>query len=251
MGGSEAPSSDGLQKLVQAALQKPVVHPRVQQQGFWSDEARRRQLLENLLPPMKAFPGRDYFGAQIVLDWDHRLPSRNLLLRIFASYTPASAQRLEQELKIVQERIAADDIYPEFDLPDFASIQADELYVAEVVVQRGEEPEDRHGLALDAVRFYSDWRRDVDPEILTRVRQAVARDDTFVRAKKQQISPQFSETIVVGWTPPCAAKSRHWALELWLVTNFEGRFGKARVFMVDSEDGTVSRSFETDIQLAA
>jgi hypothetical protein len=56
--------------------------------------------------------------------------------------------------------------------------------------------------------------------------------------------------VVVGWAPPCLAHSSSWAIEIWLITEFNGQSGKAHVFMVDSEAQKITREFETDVHLA-
>lgn len=237
---------DVLATLYSQALPDALLHPRISQQSLWPEE-RTNTLLAELSPTLVAFPGRQYEGVRIVVDWDHRLPSQTVSIRTYACYTQERLMQLDEEIAQLREKIKKDNLYPEFDLPDFNSISADEVYVQSIQIapETGAlEPED--------VRFYSDWRRKVDPEVSQRVQKALEETESFQRASSnRQEDSQFAQAILVGWTPPCAARSENWALELWLVTHFQGRFGKARVFMVDTENLALSHSFDTEIQLAA
>lgn len=238
--------SDPLATLFAQAVPGALLHPRIAQQTLWP-EGQTGELLERLGPTLRAFPGRSYAGVRVVIDWDHQLPSQNISIRTYASYTAERLEQLDEEIAVLRESIKRDNLYPEFDLPDFNSISADEVYVQNFRVETETgifEPED--------VRFYSDWRRKVEPEVAQHVQAALEATESFQRAaSNRKEDNQFSQAILVGWTPPCAARSKHWALELWLVTHFQGRFGKARVFMVDTESLTLSHSFDTEIQLAA
>ena len=40
-----------------------------------------------------------------------------------------------------------------------------------------------------------------------------------------------------------------WAVEIWLVVEFDGQVGKARVFMVDSESLEVTREYLTEVHV--
>lgn len=245
---SAAPSkeSDLLATQFATALSTARLHPRIAQQSLWP-EAKTLDVLEELSPALVAFPGRDYAGVRVIVDWDHKLPSKGLSIRTYASYTQEGLDKLDEEFAQLGEKISRENLYPEFDLPDYNSITADEVYVQSVDI----DPE-TGAMEAKEVRFYSDWRRRVEPAVAKRVQNALEQTDSFQRAaSNRQEGNQFSSAILVGWTPPCAARSEHWALELWLVTHFQGRFGKARVFMVDSENLTLSHSFDTEIQLAA
>lgn len=237
---------DPLARLFADAVPQALLHPRIEQQSLWP-ESQTDETLNRLSPELVAFPGRNYAGVRVVVDWDHRLPSKNLLIRTYASYDLERLERLDAEIDQIRGRIKADNLYPEFDLPDFNELSADEVYVQSVKI----DPENG-SFERDEVRFYSDWRRQVESEVSDRVQAALEGTDSFQKAASNRDQEnQFSQAILVGWAPPCAARSENWALELWLVTHFRGRFGKARVFMVDSENLSLSHSFDTEIQLAA
>ena len=68
-----------------ASLAKEVlVHPRIGQQGLFPGQPSRARLLSSL-PPLRPFR-RAYHTAIVVVDWDHRLPSQQLLTRIYGYY---------------------------------------------------------------------------------------------------------------------------------------------------------------------
>ena len=56
--------------------------------------------------------------------------------------------------------------------------------------------------------------------------------------------------LVIGWAPPCLAHSENWAIEVWLLVDFDGHSGKAHVFMVDSKSKKVSREYFTEVHLS-
>ena len=98
-------------------------------------------------------PFRDHAVHSIVgvLDWDHRLPSKQLTLRLHVLYDDAARARFDQALTRRREEIVARDLFPEFDVPDFAGLPADEAYDVELTA----------GLDIEAMRLTSPWRRDV------------------------------------------------------------------------------------------
>jgi hypothetical protein len=55
---------------------------------------------------------------------------------------------------------------------------------------------------------------------------------------------------VVGWAPPCLAEAENWAVEVWLVVEFDGQSGRAMVFMVDNETMEVTREYMTEVHVA-
>ncbi|MEO8844864.1 MAG: hypothetical protein ABI591_20050, partial [Kofleriaceae bacterium] len=67
------------------------------------------------LPPLQRFR-HDYHGAISIVDWDHRLPSQNLILRVYGYYSDdtleAGYEAFDDRLEMIAER----DKYPEFDV---------------------------------------------------------------------------------------------------------------------------------------
>src|SRR6185295_12023146 len=106
-------------------------HPRVAMQGLLEDAGARERLAE-AVPTFVPFKGQGYAAVLWLLDWDHRLPSRDLVLRLYAYYTEDAHKA---GLKSFDERralVARDEIFPEFDVPDFGGLSADEAYEAEL-----------------------------------------------------------------------------------------------------------------------
>ena len=69
------------------------LHPRVAYQNVVRPEDAAR--IAAALPPLTPFR-EDYAGALCVVDWDHRLPSQGLIMRIWAYYTGASLDAGEE-----------------------------------------------------------------------------------------------------------------------------------------------------------
>ena len=65
----------------QAIIRTLRVHPRIAYQGLFSSEDERDKLAGRL-PPLMAFRGK-YAGAMAIIDWDHRMPSRTMALRVY------------------------------------------------------------------------------------------------------------------------------------------------------------------------
>ena len=57
------------------------LHPRIAYQGLLSEEGAATRVAA-ALPPLARFR-HDYVGAISIVDWDHRLPSQNLVLRVY------------------------------------------------------------------------------------------------------------------------------------------------------------------------
>ena len=126
------------------------LHPRVAYQGLLSEEGAATRVAA-ALPPLSRFR-HDYAGAISVVDWDHRLPSQQLILRVYGYYSDdtleAGYEAFDDRLEMIAER----DKYPEFDVPDFDSLAADEAYECEL------SPSGQVGRC----RLTSAWRRTVD-----------------------------------------------------------------------------------------
>ena len=123
-------------------------HPRVafQQLVEKPDDLAR---LQGSLPELVPFGGAHYEGVLPMVDWDHRLPSRSVVLRIYAYYSESTLRAGLTELTARSQQIAAQDRYPEFDVADFAGLAADEAYEAEL---------DQQG-TVAKIRLVSAWRR--------------------------------------------------------------------------------------------
>lgn len=201
------------------------VHPRISHQHF--DNAERIQALSAALPEFVAFRGRRVEGAVAVLDWDHRLPSRGLILRLHLCYTQANEGRIRQAIVERRQQIASRDLYPEFDVPDFSGLPGDELYECEL------QPD----LGLVECRLTSPWRRDISPEDGAPAVAAVRRSAIFseTRLAHKGRAANLGDLEAVAWTPPCESGHARWTLDVWWLTAFDGRVGKGWSFLVDLE----------------
>src|SRR5262249_2878310 len=117
-----------LRTLVRESLR---LHPRVAYQGL-ADDGQRRRIAEEL-PELVPFAG-EYRGAIAILDWDHRLPSRQLVLRLYCFTSPESQTDGEKAWVERVDEIGRKDKFPEFDVPDFEGLPADEAYECDVTL---------------------------------------------------------------------------------------------------------------------
>jgi len=226
-------------EILEKALEQMRVHVRLQDQNLAPDTATR-EILQRSLPALRAFGGNRYASMRAILDWDHQLPSQAVLLRIYAAYSGHEARLLDTQVRAREQQIEAGNLYPEFDLADYGDLDASESYVA--VLRPGQ-------WQLEDLRFFSPWRKEVRHGVAQAAIAAVRKLDSFKRAYRKRNNEALGGPVVVGWSPPCLADAEHWAVEVWLLTEFDGQGGKAMVFMVDSESHQVGRTYLTDVHL--
>lgn len=202
------------------------VHPRVAQQGL-GESYEQRERLFTALPRVVPFAGRPPHKLIAILDWDHRLPSRQLTLRLHAVYDAKSDGKFELTYAARLEEITRRNLFPEFDLPDFAELAADESYEAELT------PE----LSVESMRLVSPWRRRVQKELATAAVRAVRESEAFtqVRATDPSRPAHLGDLEAVGWMPPCESGHLRWTIDVWWLTAFDGRIGRGWSFLVDNE----------------
>jgi hypothetical protein len=216
------------------------VHPRIVDQGHKPEPAALAELAA-ALPPLSAFGNKAFLSVHAILDWDHQIPSQFHLLRVLASYDKRDDERVCAVIEDRDDEIAETNLYPEFDLPDYAEIDASESYVA--VLRAGT-------TKVEDFRFLSSWRKQVGSSVADVAVKTVTRSPSYQRAAAARRTDGLGGAVVIGWAPPCLAHTENWAVEIWLLTEFDGQTGKARVFMVDPERKEVTREYETDVQLA-
>jgi hypothetical protein len=217
------------------------VHPRVLQQGIAQEAAAR--ILAEALPKVQPFREHEVHSMVGVLDWDHRLPSKQLTLRLHVLYDREARGRFDQALGRRREEIAGRDLYPEFDVPDFGGLPADEAYDIELNAE----------LQIEAMRLTSPWRREVAEEDATAAIDAVRTSPVFADVKQQEVgrSPALGDLEAVAWTPPCESGQKQWTLDVWWLTAFDGRIGRGWSFLVDPSavgDGRVVASREFTVR---
>lgn len=238
---SAGTAGDADTEMVRAAVRSALlVHPRVLQQGFDLSTEQRAELASTL-PQFLGFENHRFETVTAVLDWDHQLPSKFAVLRVYANYRDHSHLEFETQLQIRNRAIARDNIYPEFDVPDLGELHADESYAFVLPVGLVE---------VQETRFLSAWRRHVEAQLAHEAIATVQASEAFAKLQLGMATPPIGGPIVIGWAPPCLSLSGRWAIEIWVVTEFNGQFGHAHGFMVDATERRVVREFETDIQLA-
>jgi hypothetical protein len=199
------------------------LHPRVVQQGLTDKKAR--EIFNAARTQLVPFRGHSTHAAVALLDWDHRIPSKVFTLRIHVCYSKEARSRLQLALDRRAEEIAGRDLFPEFDVPDYAGLPADESYDAELT------PE----LKLDTIRLVSPWRREIAEEDAARAVELVRASSKFNEVKEREPpeSPSLVELEAVAWTPPCESGLASWTLDVWWLTSFDGRLGRGWSFLID------------------
>ncbi|MFL5307902.1 MAG: hypothetical protein ACJ8F1_21975 [Polyangia bacterium] len=216
------------------------VHPRVAQQGLFGG-AEVRVRMAATIPPLVPFGESDYHGAVWLIDWDHRLPSRQAILRLYACYTPAARNELDEALAARQREIDAEDLFPEFDVPDFGGLPADEAYEAETDLTA----------SPGRLRLVSEWRRQIQPAAAAHAVEIVRSSAPFreLRVNGRVRPPGLGDLEPTEWSPPCESGHVRWALDVWYLLTFNGMIGEGRAFLVDLVERQVVR--ERDFQFRA
>ena len=98
------------QKQVEAVVSTMQRHPRIVHQSFVSTDEQLGQLRKTL-PFLVPFGVSDYHRFLPVLDWDHRLPSRVAILRLYAYYSDLTTRAGIAEFTTRTEQIKAQDEY--------------------------------------------------------------------------------------------------------------------------------------------
>ena len=207
-------------------------HPRTEYQEMIIAPGPLKQLRQEL-PHLVPFPGNEYLEIVPVLDWDHRLPSQVAMLHLYAYYTAQTLQAGQMALATRAQQIKEQDKFPEFDVPDFANLPADEFY-ENVVGWDGK---------VAQVQLMSEWRRNIDPKDAFTALQVVRASDDFREVSESGQRPDFLGDLEArSWTPPCEGPLTTWAIDVWYLTEYNGVVGKGISFLVDvntSEVGNV------------
>ena len=216
------------------------VHPRLAQQGLFEGVGAWVQIAATI-PPLVPFGDADYAGALWVIDWDHRLPSRHAALRLYAYYTAERRRELEEAVAAREKEIAAEDLFPEFDVSDFAGLPADEAYEAETDL----------GGSPARLRLVSEWRRQIQPAAAANAVEIVRASTPFreLRVNGRVRPPGLGDLEPTEWSPPCESGHVRWAVDVWYLLTFNGMIGEGRAFLVDLVERQVVR--ERDFQFRA
>ena len=209
-----------------AVVENLRLHPRVAQQNLAGDLAARERLA-SVLPRVVPFGGRALHDLVALLDWDHRLPSKALTLRLHGFYLPDGAARFDRALAERDAEIKKRDLFPEFDVPDYTDLPGDESYDADLTME----------LSVEAMRLVSPWRREVDPGAGDAAVRVVRSSPEFARSRAAHPArpSNLGDLEAVAWMPPCESGHARWTLDVWWLTAFDGRIGKGWSFLVDPD----------------
>lgn len=232
--------SDDAALVRQRVAEALRLHPRVAYQQLFAEPARRAALAAQL-PDLVAFGERHYEEVVALLDWDHRLPSKSLVLRLYAYYDLRSATRGRDSFDLRTEEIAERDRYPEFDVPDYEGLFADEAYEASVELK---------GTA-ERPRFVSEWRRQVEVGVADECVALVRASPEFRSVAKAGRPGGLGDLEAVAWCPPCESEYPGWTVDVWYLTEFDGLLGKGYSFMVDPRQQRVAMAREFVVRAAA
>ena len=204
-------------------------HPRTVFQKMIAKEATLAQL-QATMPHLVPFPDNDYHEIIPVLDWDHRLPSQNAVLHLYAYYNKKSCDAGEVAYATRCHQIEERDKFPEFDVPDFSGLPADEFYET-VVGWDGK---------VQQVQLMSEWRRNIDPKDAFTALQAVRASEEFRKISQSVKRPDYLGDLEArSWTPPCEGPLGHWSVDVWYLMEYNGVVGKGLSFLVKLEEQKV------------
>jgi hypothetical protein len=226
-----------LRDLLKAEMR---VHPRLTQQGLYAgpEEGAR---ISSALPPLVAFGQAAYASGIWIVDWDHRLPSRHVVLRLYAHYSEDRRQEFDTAFIARQEEMKREDLFPEFDVSDFVGLPADEAYETELDL----------GGSPGRLRLISEWRKDIQPLPAAQAIEIVRESEPFRELKVQAKirPPGLGDLEPAEWSPPCESGHVRWGVDVWYLLTFNGMVGEGRAFLVDLEERSVVR--ERDFQFRA
>jgi len=194
-------------------------------------EPAAREAVASALPVFVPFKGSEYAAVVWVLDWDHRLPSRDLILRLYAFYSDEARRAGLAGFDERQEQIAGEEIFPEFDVSDFAGLPADEAYEAEL-------PADGPPKKF---RLVSEWRRAIEPRLGRKAEDIARRSHAFQELASQMRTrlPGLGDLEAAEWCSPAESGHQRWGVDVWYLRAFNGMVGEGTAFLVDLQDETV------------
>src|SRR4051812_5521472 len=215
-------------------------HKRVAQQAMFT-RAGDGERIAAALPPLVPFGGAKYEGGVWIVDWDHRLPSRQAVLRLYAHYTKERREQFDRAYQTRLAEIAKEDLFPEFDVSDLMGLPADEAYEADL---------DLTGSPA-RLRLVSEWRREIQAAPATSAIEIVRESQPFrdLRSQAKVRAPGLGDLEPAEWSPPCESGHVRWGVDVWYLLTFNGMVGEGRAFLVDGQESLVVR--ERDFQFRA
>lgn len=204
-------------------IQQTRLHPRVAQQEIAPErfEQAARALAEKVVP----FKSQSPVFCMLLIDWDHRLPSRRFLFRLHLFYDATQRNQFEQRLLRRDEQIQARNLFPEFDVADYSDLQADESYEAEYTF----------ALELSVARLVSPWRTNIEKAASQSAIELVRASEQFkeLAARYDNRSERLGDLDAVSWTAPCETDVAVWTIEVWWLATFDGQIGTGWSFLVE------------------
>jgi hypothetical protein len=215
-------------------------HPRVELQGLLASDEEKSKLASSL-PVFLPFKGKSYKSVLWVADWDHRLPSQNVIMRLYAYYGSGGRHTADDSFSERHAQITSETIFPEFDVSDFSGLPADEVYESERTVA-GE---------LKGFHLVSEWRREIEPALGRKAEQIVRSSQHFreIASQTRARPPGLGDLEAAEWSPPSESGHKAWGLDVWYLRAFNGMVGEGTAFLVDLEAGIVVR--QRDFQFRA
>jgi hypothetical protein len=216
------------------------IHPRVVAQTLFKDLPEVEKIASSL-PAFLPFKGKTYKAAMWVIDWDHRVPSRDYIVRLYAYYSAQGKAIGELTFTDRSAQIEKEDLFPEFDVSDFSGLAADEVYEAEGPL----------GGELKPFRLVSDWRREIDAKSARKAEQIARASHHFreVASETRARPPGLGDLEAAEWCPPSESGHGRWGVDVWYLRAFNGMVGEGTAFLVDLEDEKVVR--QRDFQFRA
>jgi hypothetical protein len=216
------------------------LHPRVVAQDLFGKSEDVHKIAD-ALPSFVPFKGKSYKAAMWVLDWDHRIPSREFYLRLYAFYSAQGKAIGELAFSDRQTQITQEDLFPEFDVSDFSGLSADEVYEAEGSI----------GGELKPFRLVSEWRREIDTRSARKAEQIARSSPHFqeVASETRARPPGLGDLEAAEWCPPSESGHTRWGVDVWYLRSFNGMVGEGTAFLVDLEEENVVR--QRDFQFRA
>ncbi len=204
-------------------------HPRVSYQKLVAGDQAVKQIATSL-PRIPSFHG-EYFNALCLVDWDHRLPSQKLTLRLYGYYSKDSYQAGYAALEVRLGEIAKQDLYPEFDVPGFDNLPADEEYEVELGIEG----------KIGKCKLVSLWRRTIAPSFAAKAVMITEASNQFavIAANEGDRPSHLGDPEAVSWTPPCESDHATWTIDVWYLLAFDGKVGTGQSFLVDINEQSV------------
>jgi hypothetical protein len=216
------------------------LHPRLAAQRLFQNPADIQRIAA-ALPVFLPFKGKAYKAAMWVLDWDHRIPSRDYVVRLYAFYSAQGKAIGELSFADRFAQVEREDLFPEFDVSDFGGLAADEVYEAEGPI----------GGDLKSFRLVSEWRREIDPKSARKAEQIARSSHNFkeVASETRARPPGLGDLEAAEWCPPSESGHGRWGVDVWYLRAFNGMVGEGTAFLVDLDDEKVVR--QRDFQFRA